>query len=89
VLFHGTVRRFLPAIRADGLRRGRRGHVHLSADPHAAAAVGARRGHPVVLRVDAAGTHQAGHPFYRAANGVWLTEHVPPRWIGADEVPPP
>jgi putative RNA 2'-phosphotransferase len=88
VLYHGTVRRFLAAIRADGLRRGRRGHVHLSADPDTATAVGARRGHPVVLRVDAAGMHRAGHPFYRAANGVWLTDHVPPQWID-DEPPAP
>lgn len=44
----------------------------------AAAAVGARRGTPVILRVDAGGLHRDGHPFYRAANGVWLTPHVPP-----------
>jgi putative RNA 2'-phosphotransferase len=22
--------------------------------------------------------HAAGHTFYQAANGVWLTDHVPP-----------
>ncbi len=31
-LFHGTVDRFLPAILAEGLRRGRRHAVHLSPD---------------------------------------------------------
>jgi putative RNA 2'-phosphotransferase len=55
--------------------------VHLSADEHTAHAVGARRGTPVILRIDAAGMHAAGHRFYRAANGVWLTDHVPPQWI--------
>ena len=25
--------------------------------------------------------HAAGHLFYRSANGVWLTEAVPPRFI--------
>jgi putative RNA 2'-phosphotransferase len=81
VLYHGTVARFLPAIRAEGLRPGQRMHVHLSADTGAAAVVGARRGRPVVVWVDAAGMHAAGHEFWRAANGVWLTGLVPPAFI--------
>ena len=40
--------------------------------------VGARREVPVILTVDAAAMHAAGHTFYQAANGVWLTDHVPP-----------
>jgi putative RNA 2'-phosphotransferase len=83
-LFHGTVSRFLDRIRSQGLHRGKRHHVHLSADAHTAAAVGRRRGVPVVLRIDAGGMHTAGHVFYIAANGVWLTDYVPPQWI---EVP--
>jgi putative RNA 2'-phosphotransferase len=86
VLYHGTVARFLASIRTRGLRPGGRHHVHLSADPDTAALVGARRGAPVVLRVDAAGMHSHGYRFYRAANGVWLTDHVPARWI--DGYPP-
>lgn len=81
VLYHGTVARFLPAIREQGLVPGRRVHVHLSADEGTAAAVGARRGRPVVLRVDAAGMAAAGHEFFRAANGVWLTAAVPPAFL--------
>lgn len=81
LLYHGTVSRFLPGIMAGGLRPRGRHHVHLSADPHTASHVGARRGRPVVLGVDAAGMHHAGHLFYQAANGVWLTAHVPARWI--------
>ena len=27
----------------------------------------------------AAAMHAGGHAFYQAANGVWLTDHVPPR----------
>jgi putative RNA 2'-phosphotransferase len=82
-LYHGTVARFLPAILAGGLKPGQRVHVHLSADPGTAAAVGARRGKPVILRVDAAGMRAAGHEFFRAANGVWLTAGVPPGFITA------
>jgi putative RNA 2'-phosphotransferase len=81
VLYHGTVERFLPAILAEGLRPGKRHHVHLSADPGTAAAVGARRGKPVILRIDTAAMHGAGHEFFRAANGVWLTSDVPPGYI--------
>jgi putative RNA 2'-phosphotransferase len=81
VLFHGTVARNLAGIRADGLRPGRRQYVHLSPDERTATAVGARRGEPVILRVDAGAMHAAGLVFYRAANGVWLTDHVPPQWI--------
>ena len=45
-LFHGTVERFLDSIRAQGLVRGKRQHVHLSADRETAARVGQRRGRP-------------------------------------------
>ena len=81
VLYHGTVPRFLPGIRAEGLLPGRRHHVHLSVDEPTAETVGGRRGTPVVLRVDALGMHGAGHEFFVAANGVWLTAAVPPQWI--------
>ncbi len=81
VLFHGTVAANLPGIRERGLVRARRHHVHLSPDHDTAVAVWRRKGAPVVLRVDAAGMHAAGYVFYRAANGVWLTGHVPPRYV--------
>ncbi|MEV2237959.1 RNA 2'-phosphotransferase [Micromonospora sp. NPDC049891] len=81
LLYHGTVARHLSGIRAEGLRPRGRTHVHLSVDRETAATVGARRGDPVVLTVDAAGMHRNGFVFYRAANGVWLTDHVPARWI--------
>jgi putative RNA 2'-phosphotransferase len=81
VLYHGTVARFVESIRERGLDRGRRRFVHLSPDVATARVVGARRGQPVILRIDAAGAHAAGLAFFRAANGVWLTEHVPPSMI--------
>lgn len=77
VLFHGTATRALPGIRERGLVRMTRHHVHLAADEATAAAVGARHGRPVVLRVDARRMHAAGHVFYVSANGVWLTDAVP------------
>lgn len=83
VLYHGTATRFLGAIRREGLRPGRRTHVHLSADPETAAAVGQRHGQPAVLRVAAGRMHRDGYEFVRAANGVWLTAAVPPAYLDA------
>ncbi len=84
VLYHGTVAAALAAIRREGLRPMRRHHVHLSADVATAARVGSRRGRPVVLRVDAAAMAEAGHRFLVSANGVWLTDAVPPGFLGPD-----
>jgi len=84
-LFHGTVARFVPSILAQGLQRGRRHHVHLSGDEETARAVGARRGAPVVLRVDAAAMAAAGILFHRSDNGVWLTGHVPPEYLSGSD----
>lgn len=81
VLFHGTVDRFLAAIRAEGLQPGSRHDVHLSATREAAEEVGRRRGEPVALVVDAAGMVAAGHAFRVSENGVWLTPAVPPEFL--------
>jgi putative RNA 2'-phosphotransferase len=88
VLYHGTVARFLDSIFADGLRPGARTHVHLSADSEIAAAVGARRGRPVVLLVDSAAMHAGGHEFFQASNGVWLTKDVRPEFLSLEGHPP-
>jgi putative RNA 2'-phosphotransferase len=81
VLYHGTVADALPGIRAAGLVRGARHHVHLSSDVDTARTVGGRRGAPVILGVCAGAMHAAGRAFYRSDNGVWLTEHVPPAFV--------
>ncbi|MGY0025290.1 RNA 2'-phosphotransferase [Streptomyces sp. YJ-C3] len=80
-LYHGTVARFLDAIRAEGLRPMSRHDVHLSADRETATRVGARRGRPIVLSVDAGAMHRDGHTFRVSANGVWLTTAVPPGYL--------
>jgi putative RNA 2'-phosphotransferase len=81
VLFHGTNQRAVEAIRRDGLLPQGRHHVHLSPDEATATRVGARRGRPVVLTIDAAAMAAAGRRFYVSDNGVWLTDAVPPRFI--------
>jgi putative RNA 2'-phosphotransferase len=81
VLYHGTVGRNLDAIMRNGLLPMNRHHVHLSPDVATARVVGARRGTPIVLAVDAAAMHRDGFQFFRSGNGVWLAEQVPPRYL--------
>ncbi len=78
VLYHGTSARNLPVVLCEGLRPMSRQDVHLSADVATATRVGARHGRPAVLEVDAAGLAASGHRFRLSANGVWLTDSVPP-----------
>ncbi len=87
VLVHGTVDKFLDSIRTTGLVKGSRHHVHLSADLETASKVGERRGKAVLLEIRADAMADAGHVFYRSANGVWLVDHVPPEFIVFPTVP--
>ena len=81
LLYHGTASRFVESIRAGGLHSANRRHVHLSADVATATKVGQRHGKPVVLVVKAGGMAAAGHVFFLSANGVWLTERVPVKFL--------
>lgn len=81
VLLHGTATRFLDAIRATGLSKMQRHHVHLTTDSDIAQTVGARYGKAVVLSVDAKTMHEQGAQFFCSANGVWLVDSVAPEFI--------
>lgn len=83
VLYHGTASRSVASIRAEGLRPGSRQQVHLSPDKETARKVGMRHGAPVVLVIQSGRMHANGIAFFRADNGVWLTDHVPPDYIDA------
>lgn len=80
-LYHGTATRFLDAILREGLKPGERHHVHLSADPATAIAVGRRYGTPVLLQIDAQAMQARGHAFQQADNGVWLAAAVPSEFL--------
>lgn len=84
LLYHGTPAASVASIRASGIEKRSRHHVHLSADVETATKVGARRGKAVVLVVRAGAMHRAGHVFHRSTNGVWLTERVPPEFIESE-----
>ena len=81
ILYHGTATRFVEAILSEGVRPQARQQVHLSSDEETALRVGQRHGQPHIFKVDAGGMHLKGFKFYRADNGVWLTDHVPPEFL--------
>lgn len=80
-LYHGTVAKFLDNIRKEGLQRMSRQHLHLSHDKETATKVGSRRGIPVILNINSGAMHRDGILFYLSDNGVWLTDHVPAKYI--------
>lgn len=81
LLYHGTATTSLNAIFQQGIQsRGRR-QVHLSLDVETATKVGSRHGNPIVLQIRAREMHGAGHAFFQADNGVWLTDEVPVGWF--------
>lgn len=80
-LFHGTVQRFVDAILVEGLKKMDRHDVHLSKDVQTATIVGSRRGKPVILLIDSRQMAADGFKFRVSDNGVWLTDHVPAKYI--------
>ncbi|MDQ2770786.1 MAG: RNA 2'-phosphotransferase [Bacteroidota bacterium] len=85
VLYHGTAVQHEVEIMRDGLQKMARQQVHLSDDLGTARTVGQRHGRLVLFEVAAGKMHRAGHQFYQADNGVWLTDEVPPRYLKLQE----
>jgi|SRR6185312_9052001 len=83
MLFHGTHTAVLSEIFDTGLSKMKRTHVHLSETTAAAVEVGARRGKPVLIQVNALQAHKDGIRFYRADNGVWLSDDIPAKYLTA------
>ncbi|WP_158828179.1 RNA 2'-phosphotransferase [Mucilaginibacter lacusdianchii] len=81
ILYHGTSTRFLDSILQQGLLKGNRLHVHLSADSATAKQVGMRHGKVVILEVAAGQMAKDGYVFYMSENSVWLTDQVDPGYL--------
>lgn len=81
ILYHGTVDFALDSIFDEGLKPMGRHHVHLSEDFHVARKVGSRRGKPAVLFIRTNQMKADGIKFYLSENNVWLTDHIPPKYI--------
>lgn len=87
VLYHGTSSGVLGAIAKRGLLPMNRQYVHLSADIPTACRVGARKkGETAVLTIRSGEYFRDGGIFYRADNGVWLTEALPAAYIDWSDV---
>ncbi|TSE04334.1 RNA 2'-phosphotransferase [Aquimarina algiphila] len=80
-LYHGTVAKFMDAIREKGLLKMSRHHVHLSEERETATNVGSRRGKPIILTVRSGEMYTNGIEFFQSDNGVWLTDTVAPEYI--------
>ena len=81
ILYHGTAERFGSSITAQGLLKMSRLYVHLSGDVETALKVGRRHGKPKIFLVESLKMFGDGYKFYRSVNGVWLTEHVPAKYL--------
>jgi len=84
VLYHGTSPNFINSILKSGLSKMNRQHVHLSSDIETALNVGQRhskRNKPEVLVIDCKSMVKDGYKFYISNNGVWLTDHIPNKYL--------
>lgn len=81
-LFHGTLEKNSASIEREGILKMSRLYVHLSADIETAEKVARRRkGTPLIYEVDASKMSADGIIFYQSVNGVWLTNHVPAKYL--------
>ena len=82
ILYHGTIEKNLKSIAAQGLLKMNRLYVHLSADIETAKKVAARRsGTAVIYKIAARKMYNDGYKFFQSANGVWLVDNVPPKYL--------
>jgi putative RNA 2'-phosphotransferase len=82
ILYHGTAHKNVESIKNKGLLKGNRQHVHLSKDVYAALDVGKRHGKPFCVTIDTKSMVEQGYKFFLSDNDVWLTDHVPAKYLG-------
>lgn len=85
ILYHGTSINNITNIMNLGLVKMDRLYVHMTEDEQAAKETGARYGKPVVLKINAAEMCKHGYKFFVSENNVWLTDHVPFKYIEIKE----
>jgi putative RNA 2'-phosphotransferase len=81
VLYHGTPRNALDAIRRDGLKALSRQYVHLTSNVERARTVGTRHGAAVILTIRAGEAHRDGVIFYHPEPEHYLVTALPPQYI--------
>ena len=82
ILYHGTLKSNSDSINAKGLLKMKRLYVHLSSDIETAQKVAARRrGEPIIYKINTEAMSNDGYKFFQSVNNVWLTDHVPPKYL--------
>ena len=88
-LYHGTTSDNLNGIIEKGLLKMNRQHVHLTDDEDTAINVGLRyakkRDKLLVLKIQAKLMSFDGYKFFLSKNGVYLTDHVPTKYLEFDD----
>lgn len=83
-LYHGTSFEKVKSIKKKGLLKMNRNHVHLSKDSKTAHNVAKRHcknSDPIIFKIDTYPMIVDEIKFYESANGVWLVDHVPPKYL--------
>ena len=83
-LYHGTVQKYVNSIMKTGLKKQTRNYLHLSKDVETATNVGARRGEPIILKIQSLKMYNDGYKFFISKNNVYLIEEVPSKYITID-----
>lgn len=81
ILWHGTGEKYVASIDEQGLLPKSRLYVHLSGDYDTAVKLGSRHGKPVIYEVNTGQMQVDGYVFCKSVNDVWLTKHVPVRYL--------
>lgn len=81
ILFYGTASANLNSIFEQGIHSAKRQYVHLSPDEETALKVGSRHGKAIVLKINTRQMFKEGLQFFKADNGVWLTDHILSKYI--------
>jgi putative RNA 2'-phosphotransferase len=79
-LYYPTEERFVERIMFQGLQPGKRNHVELMESLAEAEAAGDSPD-AIIFRIRAKRMFEAGLPFYQSANGVWLADKVPAKYL--------
>lgn len=82
VLYHGTAKRFMIAMKKDGLLPQARQYLHLAIDSETAIQVGKRRdNNHVLLVINSRKAFDDGIEFYYGNEKVWLADSISSKYI--------
>jgi putative RNA 2'-phosphotransferase len=81
ILYFGTEDRYVGNIMLNGLLPRTRIHIHLVEDAASAFDEGERTNDSIIFKIFAGAMFRDGYHFYQSANGVWLTDQVPNKYL--------